>query len=138
MSCPKMSTSTINSWFLKFFQNYRYYSMNCIVIVTKSTAFAGKEIKLKNRNIMSNKKHWCTNSRIHQDYRPLQWYLWVTWDKHDSLYIYIYIYNSSFASHLWDNTEHVKESSDETENIPTMFSAEINLLWQLNRVWVSI
>ena len=39
---------------------------------------------------------------------------------------------------LWDNTEHVKESSDETENIPTMFSAEINLLWRLNRVWVSI
>ena len=33
-----------------------------------------------------------------------------------------------FASHLWDNTEHVKESSDETENIPTMFSAEINSL----------
>ena len=46
--------------------------------------------------------------------------------------------NSSFASHLWDNTEHVKESSDETENIPTMFSAEINLLWRLNRVWVSM
>ena len=27
-----------------------------------------------------------------------------------------------------NNTEHVKESSDETENIPTIFSAEINSL----------
>ena len=28
---------------------------------------------------------------------------------------------------LTEKTEHVKESSDETENIPTIFSAEIKL-----------
>ena len=36
-----------------------------------------------------------------------------------------------------DVREACKKSSDETESI-VIFSAEINLLWQLNRVWVSI
>ena len=31
-----------------------------------------------------------------------------------------------------------KESSDETESIAIIFSAEIKLLWRLNQVWVSI
>ena len=52
------------------------------------------------------------------------------------IYIYIYIYIYTFAT-LWRG-EACKESSDETESIAIIFSAEINLLWRLNWVWVSI
>ena len=44
--------------------------------------------------------------------------------------------NSTFATLRQEGT--CKESSDETDNIIIIFSAEINLLWRLNRVWVSI
>ena len=39
---------------------------------------------------------------------------------------------------LCDRRVACKESSDETESITIIFSAEINLLWQLYRVWISI
>ena len=64
------------------------------------------------------------------------------------IYIYIYIYILLYFifwirtvtphSLLCDRSEACKESSDETESIAIIFSAEINLLWRLNRVWVSI
>ena len=39
---------------------------------------------------------------------------------------------------LCDSREACKGSSDKTESITIIFSAEINLLWRLNRVWVSV
>ena len=39
---------------------------------------------------------------------------------------------------LCNRREACKESTDETESIVIIFSAEINLFWRLNRVWVSI
>ena len=44
------------------------------------------------------------------------------------IYIYIYIYIYTPHSLLCDRSEACKESSDETESIAIVFSAEINLL----------
>ena len=52
-------------------------------------------------------------------------------------YFIFWIRTETPHSLLCDRREACKESSDETESLAIIFSAEINLLWRLNRVWVS-
>ena len=55
-----------------------------------------------------------------------------------NFFVAIYIYIETSYLLLCDRREACKESSDETESITIIFSAEINSLWWLNQVWVSI
>ena len=50
----------------------------------------------------------------------------------------IYLGSKLLFNQVCNRRKACKELSDKTESIAIIFSAEINLLWQLNRVWVSI
>ena len=54
------------------------------------------------------------------------------------LYLIFWIRTVTPHSLLCDSSEACKDSTDETESITIIFSTEINLLWRLNRVWVSM
>ena len=50
------------------------------------------------------------------------------------IYKYKYIYIYKYIYKYMNMREACKESSDETESIAIIFSAEINLLWRLNQI----